>query len=172
MGDFGFRVPKLFTLLNWHHVQEKTREVGQSGCLTQKVPGRVVASSMQNDASGVALHRRPTCRVKARFRARILSRTRTTVLLWAIPDSRQVSGISVVKFDQAAKPQGRQSVKNAVSSTFLAGKTTVFALWGGFSHPMPDGSGYLLSQTTPDSTSGSTGNTIAPWRGSHSPNWD
>jgi hypothetical protein len=70
----------------------------QSGRLPQKVPGWVAASSMQKHAYGVALHGRPTCRAKARFRAQILSRTQTTVLLWAIPDSRNVFGISVVKF--------------------------------------------------------------------------
>src|SRR5580704_9517270 len=62
IGNFTLRIPKAFELLDWDHVQEKTRGMHQSGYSAQKVPGRVVASSMRNDAPGVALHGRPTCR--------------------------------------------------------------------------------------------------------------
>lgn len=66
MGDFAFGIPKLFTLLNWGLVQEKTREMRQSRWLAQKVLAWAVPSSMRKDASGVAFEGRATLRAKRR----------------------------------------------------------------------------------------------------------
>ena len=67
IGDFASRVPKTFELFNMPLVQEKTCGKRQCGCLAQKVPGWVVASSMQKDASDAALDRNTNLPRKGSF---------------------------------------------------------------------------------------------------------
>jgi hypothetical protein len=127
-------LPKTFELLNWDHVQEKTREMRQSGCLARKClhglgrhPCRTTL--LVPCCTGEQLT------VKARFRAQISSRARIIVLLWASPDSWNGFGLSLVKRVWTAGQQRRATHPKYNPERLRAQKNNSFGACGGFRAP-------------------------------------